>query len=119
MTHMSGSKCSMISRALSTSASPSSSRRGRVARARLYSAQTGLARRRQSPEVRLGLGQSHRVQAPGARRVIGLRLEEVRLLVGLPEVLLPERSVKCWGCVASFMLLADQPSCTAASSLPC
>ena len=35
MTHMSGSKCSMISRALSTSASPSSSRRGRIVRARL------------------------------------------------------------------------------------
>ena len=43
MTHMSGSKCSMISRALSTSASPSSSRRGRIVRARLYSVQTGLA----------------------------------------------------------------------------
>ena len=27
-------------------------------------------------------------------------------------------SVKCWGCVASFMLLADRTSCTAASSLP-
>ena len=37
MTHISGSKCSMISRALSTSASPSSSRRGRIVRARLYS----------------------------------------------------------------------------------
>ena len=32
MTHMSGSKCSMISR-----------RRGRIVRARLYSVQTGLA----------------------------------------------------------------------------
>ena len=31
--------------------------------------------------------------------VIGLRLDckEARLLAGLPEVLLPERSVKCWG----------------------
>ena len=36
--------------------------------------------------------------------MIGLRLDsEARL----PEVLLPVRSVKCWGCVASFMLLAD------------
>ena len=42
MTHMSGSKCSVISRALSTSASPSSSCRGRIVRARLYSVQTGL-----------------------------------------------------------------------------
>ena len=33
----------MISRALSTSASPSRSRRGRVVSARLYSVQTGLA----------------------------------------------------------------------------
>ena len=41
--HMSGSKCAMISRALSTSASPSRSRRGRVVSARLYSVQTGLA----------------------------------------------------------------------------
>ena len=32
---------------------------------------------------------------------------------------LPERSVKCWGCVASFMPLADRTSCAAASSLPC
>ena len=36
-----------------------------------------------------------------ARRVVGLRLnrkpdcEEARLLVGLPDVLLPARSVKC------------------------
>ena len=41
MTHMSGLKCSMISRALSTSASPSLSRQGRIVRARLYSVQTG------------------------------------------------------------------------------
>ena len=40
---MSGSKCAMISRALSTSASPSRSRRGRVVSAQLYSVQTGLA----------------------------------------------------------------------------
>ena len=51
------------------------------------------------PRARLGLGQGHGVQAPGegARRV-GLRLadcEEARLLAGLPEVLLPVRSVKC------------------------
>ena len=45
--------------------------------------------------------------------------EEARLLAGLPDVLLPERSEKCWGCVASFMPLADRTSCTAASSLPC
>ena len=43
MTHIKGSKCAMISRALSTSASPSRSRRGRVVSARLYSVQTGLA----------------------------------------------------------------------------
>ena len=49
----------------------------------------------------LGLGQGHGVQAPGegARRVVGLRLrtdcEEARLLAGLPDVLLPVRSVKC------------------------
>ena len=36
-----------------------------------------------------------------------LGCEEARLLTGLPDVLLPERSVKCWGCVRSFMLLAD------------
>ena len=42
-THMRGAKCAMISRALSTSASPSSIRRGRVVSARLYSVQTGLA----------------------------------------------------------------------------
>ena len=35
MTHIKGSKCAMISRALSTSASPSKSRRGRVVSARL------------------------------------------------------------------------------------
>ena len=53
--------------------------------------------RRDCPE----LEQGHGVQAPGegARRVVGLRLraewEEARLLAGLPEVLLPVRSVKC------------------------
>ena len=55
----------------------------------------------------LGLGQSHRVQAPGEGTwsVVGLRLDAetglgggttvARLLAGLPEVLLPERRVKC------------------------
>ena len=43
MTHIKGSKCAMISRALSTSVSPSRSRRGRVVSARLHSVQTGLA----------------------------------------------------------------------------
>ena len=43
MTHIKGSKRAMISRALSTSASPSRRRRGRVVSARLYSVQTGLA----------------------------------------------------------------------------
>ena len=49
----------------------------------------------------LGLGQGHGVQAPGEGARVGLRLdaeadcEEARLLAGLPEVLLPARSVKC------------------------
>ena len=52
------------------------------------------------PQAWLGLGQGHGVQAPGegARRVVGLaeaKTERRRLLVGLPDVLLPERSVKC------------------------
>ena len=63
------------------------------------------------PGVRLELG-----------RVTGFRPQKkgskARLLAGLPEVLLPERSVKCWGCVASFMLLADRTSCTAAPRCP-
>ena len=50
----------------------------------------------------LGLGQSHGVQAPGeGRGVLDCAwtrkpdCEEARLLAGLPDVLLPVRSVKC------------------------
>ena len=51
------------------------------------------------PRARLGLGQGHGVQAlgEGARRVVTRKpdCEEARLLAGLPDVLLPARSVKC------------------------
>ena len=50
------------------------------------------------PRARLRLGQGVQAPGEGARRVVGLRLDseaEARLLAGLPDVLLPERSVKC------------------------
>ena len=64
MTHMSGSKRAMISSALSTSASPSSIRRGRFVRARLYSVQTGLAQI---------MSKSARVPAPDVAQDRGLK----------------------------------------------
>ena len=62
------------------------------------------ARNWSSPASLAGTGAGPRGSGPGegARRVVGLRLnaearEEARLLAGLPDVLLPERSVKCYG----------------------
>ena len=75
MTHIKGSKCAMISRALSTSASPSRSRRGRVVSARLYSVQTGPKPCRSAPETscspssgcRTGLWAQISTRCPGRR----------------------------------------------------
>ena len=73
MTHISGSKCAMISRSLSTSASPSRRWRGRVVSARLYSVQTELAQTMSkcpgnaSSGCRRGLSAQISTRCPGRR----------------------------------------------------
>ena len=64
------------------------------------------AGRRQTP----AFGTGARPREEGARRVVGLRLDTEAGLRG--------GAAACGAAVASFMLLADRKSCTAASSLP-
>ena len=92
VTHIKGSKCAMISRALSTSASPSRSRRGRVVSARLYSADGAGPN-----HVEVSLRVSHRIVGSNFDTMSRETTSQPAASKALPTDLVPQKSSRSLG----------------------